>query len=89
MVCTECPHLEVRKTNHGGRMDFSLFCEENHYCIGYISIPTIECSGHQHEWHITFKDGKVYLKCSICGQMKLHQVESGSEIKREKEKLNG
>jgi ribosomal protein S27E len=37
---------------------------------------------HKHEWFVTFKDGRAYLKCAVCGAMRIHPLEGGKEIKR-------
>ena len=41
---------------------------------------------HKHEWIVTFKDGRAYIKCTICGAMKLHTLEEGDALREKKTK---
>ena len=41
---------------------------------------------HKHEWIVTFKDGRAYIKCTICGAMKLHELEGGDALRQKKTK---
>jgi hypothetical protein len=38
---------------------------------------------HKHEWFVTFKDGRAWIKCSVCGAMRLHELEGGRGLRKE------
>lgn len=50
------------------------------FFVGDISVE------HKHEWVVTFKDGRAYIKCTVCGVMKLHTLEGGNAVRKEKTK---
>jgi len=52
--------------------------------VAGLKVSREESVEHKHEWVVTFKDGRAYIKCTICGTMKLHELEGGDALRKEK-----
>lgn len=53
--------------------------------MGTLNGESVE---HKHEFtnKLIVKDGKMYVRCNICGELKLHWMEEGDALREKKTK---